>query len=133
MDRANRLRPHHPVGRQLSAVFDLLTVLLVFLIAYKLYNQSRLDCRGFVCLCRPADSTITYFMTVDTFTNTFLDADRFSSCDHTKQKISSGDFQKTIGWLWKSYWPYLLFGVALGMATASKINAVSLALLASPG
>ena len=117
------------VGRQLSAVFDLVTVLLVFLIAYKLYNQKA----GLIAAALYAFAVLpiqqSHFMTVDTFTNTFGMLTVLAAVIILKRKTIKISSTNLVLSAWKTYWPYLLFGIALGMATASKINAVSLALL----
>ena len=97
--------------------------------------------RDLVCLCGlPIQQA--HFMTVDSFTNTFgmltvlaavlllkrkrrnLDkviADNGGATETCANIKSSGQVKEIL--------LFLFFGIALGMATASKINAVSLALL----
>ena len=119
------------VGRQLSAIADILTILLVFLIALRLFHEKI----GLVAAALYAFAVLpiqqSHFMTVDTFTNTFgmltvyfavviLTRPKPSLRDEAGQRLKL----KVSDWL-----PYIAFGVGLGMATASKINAASLALL----
>lgn len=115
------------VGRQLSAVFDLMTVLLVFLIGCKLYNQKV----GLIAAALYAFAVLpiqqSHFMTVDTFTNTFGMLTVLAAVIILKRKTLDDSSKNFVLVAWEKNWPYLLFGVALGMATASKINAVSLA------
>lgn len=117
------------VGRQLSAFFDLITVLLVFLIGYKLYNRRV----GLIAAAFYAFAVLpiqqAHFMTVDTFTSTFGMLTVLAAVIILKRtlEVSAEGFRSNL--TWHKIWPYLLFGLGLGMATASKINAVSLALL----
>lgn len=117
------------VGRQLSAFFDLITVILVFLIGYKLYNRRvGLIAAAFYALAvLPIQQS--HFMTVDTFTNTFGMLTVLAAVVILKRpfEVNTKDFRTSL--TWQRLWPYLLFGLGLGMATSSKINAVSLALL----
>jgi len=119
------------VGRQLSAIADILTILLVFLIALRLFDEKI----GLVAAALYAFAVLpiqqSHFMTVDTFTNSFgmltvyfavviLTRPKPSLRDEAGQRLKL----KVSDWL-----PYIAFGVGLGMATASKINAAALALL----
>jgi len=149
------------LGRQLSAMADLLTVLLVFLIGSRLYKHrvGLIAATFYACAVLPIQ--LSHFMTVDTFTNTFgmlavyaavLIATRKKSSvsveeDRAIQEVEPAKQSKVqaniiiakespakpefvkIRQLLKALWPYILFGLALGMATASKINAVALAFL----
>ena len=117
------------VGRQLSAFFDLFTVILVFLIGYKLYNQRV----GLIAAAFYAFAVLpiqqSHFMTVDTFTNTFGMLTVLAAVILLKRpfEYDTEDIRTVLSW--RKIWPYVLFGLGLGMATASKINAISLALL----
>ncbi|HBG59743.1 MAG TPA: hypothetical protein DDW97_03095, partial [Anaerolineaceae bacterium] len=119
------------VGRQLSAIADILTILLVFLIALRLFDEKI----GLLAAALYAFAVLpiqqSHFMTVDTFTNTFgMLTVYFAVVILTRPKPSLRDEAgerrklKVNDWL-----PYIAFGVGLGMATASKINAATLALL----
>ncbi len=117
------------VGRQMSAFFDLFTVILVFLIGYKLYNRSV----GLIAAAFYAFAVLpiqqAHFMTVDTFTSTFGMLTVLAAVIILKRPLAE-EFEGIVsGFTLPKIWPYLLFGLGLGMATASKINAVSLALL----
>ena len=125
------------IGRQLSASFDIFTILLVFLIGLFLYNKwvglGGAALYAFAVL--PIQQA--HFMTVDSFTNTFgmltvLAAvlilkrpkrasrgnDTGTEKEPKNRKLTFGDIAR-----------FIFFGIALGMAAASKINAISLALL----
>ncbi|HAF49002.1 MAG TPA: hypothetical protein DCL08_07165, partial [Anaerolineaceae bacterium] len=140
------------VGRHVSAIFDVLTILLVFAIGKKLYNRwvGLLGAVFYATAVLPIQ--LSHYMTVDTITNTFTflaiyagvwalkrrpvlerkhpvgvedQAEVDSNDDTDRQEVSSGSF----GMLIKDLAPYILFGIALGAATASKINAVVVAMV----
>lgn len=119
------------VGRQLSAIADILTILLVFLIALRLFDEKI----GLMAAALYAFAVLpiqqSHFMTVDTFTNTFgMLTVYFAVVILTRPKQSLRDEAGQRLKLKVSDWvPYIAFGVGLGMATASKINAAALALL----
>ncbi len=119
------------VGRYLSAIFDGTTILLVFLIARQLYNPKL----GLLAAAFYAFSVLpiqqSHFMTVDTFTNTFgmvtvLVGTWILKSPGPDFYLPGGRPKKlaVIDWL-----PYALFGIGLGMAAASKINAITLAFI----
>jgi YYY domain-containing protein len=124
------------LGRYVSAIFDLFTVLLVFLIGKRLHSNRV----GLIAACFYALAVLpiqlSHFMTVDTLTNTFGMVTVYIGVWiatrglHNGGSSSNTEMESTepkprfnaSDWI-----PYLLFGVSLGLATASKINAVSLA------
>jgi YYY domain-containing protein len=131
----------HLVGRQLSTLMDLGVVLLVYLIALRLYRRPPL---ALLAAALAAFSVLpiqlSHYFTVDTFTNFFgmlafyfavwLLPNREDPLPPGPPAIHPNDRVRT--WLrgeWRSAVPYLLFGTALGMAMACKINAVFLAVL----
>ena len=102
------------VGRALSAGFDLLTIVLLFLLGRRLYDVRI----GLLAAALYALATLpiqqSHFFTVDTFTNTFVVA----------------AFLFAARSLDEHRWPdYFLFGLMLGLATASKISVVPLAVI----
>ncbi len=151
------------LGRQVSAIFDLMTVLLVFAIGSRLYNRwaGLLGAAFYAFAVLPIQ--LSHFMTVDTATNTFAflavlaavwaltrtkktDApptETESEPDAAAEEDSLGGSSspdegdvldvsallKGIGRVLADLGPYLVFGLALGMATASKINAIVLAMI----
>lgn len=117
------------LGRALSATADTLTILLVFLIGMRLYNHrvGLIAAALYACAVLPIQQS--HFMTVDTFTNTFGMLTVFAGVLISKLRWQDGTFVKGRLPQWRHIWPYALFGVGLGLATASKINAISLALL----
>jgi YYY domain-containing protein len=141
------------VGRYVSALFDLATVLLVFAIGRRLYDRwvGVLGALFYALAVLPIQ--LSHYMTVDTATNTFAylavyagvwaltrnpagEVDTGASRveeggaeDQAEIKVARKPSSKTILKISKDLAPYILFGVALGAATASKINAVVLAML----
>ena len=141
------------VGRYVSSVFDLLTILLVFAIGKKLYNHwvGLLSAAFYALAVLPIQ--LSHYMTVDTITNTFTFLAIYAGVwalkrqplsgikhqvDHADQDngdengggkkdevIKSASFSLIM----RDLAPYLLFGIALGAATASKINAVVVAMV----
>ncbi len=103
------------VGRATSAVFDLVAIVLLYLVGQRLHSRR-------VGLLAAALSALTvlliqhsHFFVVECFTNAFLLA----------------SFYFAIGILREARWrDFLLFGLFLGMATACKVNAGSLAVVA---
>ena len=105
------------VGRSFSAVIDLLSVVLVFFIGTRLFNR-------WVGLFGAAFSAfavlqiqLSHFFTVDTFITFFT----LLAVYFAVEVVTPRDDRISLS-------SYLLFGVALGMAVASKINAAPVAL-----
>ncbi len=126
------------VGRQLSAVFDLGTVLLVYLIAVRLYGRPRLALlASFFYACSVLPIQLSHFFKEDTFMTFFATLTAYFAVrllpDGTGETpLSEAELVRGVDWVrtrWREVIPYVLFGVALGMATASKINAAPLAVL----
>lgn len=155
----------HLVGRQLSALVDLLTVVLVYMIAVRLYHHRGL---GVLAAAFAALSVLpiqqSHYFTVDTFTNFFgflafyfaarllpngamrtedavatqaaaqLAAQRAADEQAGRPALTDEEerfdrYFEGVFSHWATLIPYALFGAALGMAAASKINAVALAVL----
>ncbi len=113
------------VGRSLSAVADLLTVLMVFLIGTRIYDR-RVGLLGAAFMAATVlHIQQSHFFTMDTFITFFtLLAFYFAVLVSFDQRAwpSLRNFFKHPLFL-----PSLLFGIALGMAVASKINAFLMA------
>ena len=123
------------VGRQVSALSDLLTIVLIYLIAARLYDRR-------VALLAAAFSALavlqiqqSHFFTVDTVANLFIFLALYCAIQillrpsaSEAQRLSAGDRLMAI-----LRDPFLLlslgFGVSLGLAVASKLNAAPLAIL----
>ncbi len=142
----------HLVGRAVSAVLDLLTVLMVYLIALRLYNRQRL---ALLAAAFSAFSVlpiqISHFFVVDNYTNFFIVLTMYAAVHIATRSIDPIDEEiaveleeeaadnavpgKTPGVFsvlakfWNSSGLYIMFGVALGMAVASKINAAVAAVM----
>lgn len=143
------------LGRQVSALFDLLTIVLVFAIGKRLYNRwaGLLGAVFYALAVLPIQ--LSHYMTVDVPTNTFAylavfgavwaltrpDGKVVKKMDDTEEPAADQDSVDEnqpsqssfnlikLGQLLRELAPYILFGVALGAATASKINAVVLAMV----
>ncbi len=131
------------VGRILSAVSDLFVILLVYAIASLIYDRR-------VAVLAAAFSAFSvlliqqsHFFTVDTFTNFFImlavyfavkvavSGRPFVDSNQQAESTEIGqDLQKTGKRISHALlWPSVSFGLALGMAVASKINAAPLAVI----
>ncbi|MGD2157960.1 MAG: DUF2298 domain-containing protein, partial [Anaerolineales bacterium] len=131
------------LGRGASAIIDLLSVLLVYQVGKLLYDR-RVGVLGAAFL---AFSVLpiqqSHFFTVDTFINFFtflaiyfavrivtLRSRREVEADNEVQRTEVGDAQYITKFTrHPAFLPSLLFGLALGMAVASKINAVPVAIV----
>ena len=102
----------HIVGRAASAIFDTVSVYLIYLIGARLYSRRV----GVTAAAFTAFSVLliqhAHFFVVDSFANTFILAGIYFA-------VRAMDQGRLLH--------YLLFGAALGMAVASKISAVPLA------
>ncbi len=143
------------IGRIISAVFDVMTITLVFYIGKRLYNKwtGLLGALFYAFSVLPIQ--LSHYATVDAITNTFAYLAVYAavwalmrqpkvehdeneppglaeevvtegdSIEQTKPLLDFLDIKRILG----EVAPYILFGVALGLATASKINAVVLAVI----
>lgn len=133
----------HLVGRAMSGIFDLLTVLLVFFLSFRLYRNYRLSlvAAGFMAFA-VLPIQLSHYFTVDTIATFFtllsiafavliMTANRddkpdqdLDTCDEDTQEdapISLWKLDSTFGY-------YLLFGAAFGMALASKVSSAPVVL-----
>ncbi|HDN05210.1 MAG TPA: hypothetical protein ENF27_04665 [Chloroflexi bacterium] len=105
------------VGRAMSAIMDLLSVVLVFFIGTRLYNRRV----GILGAAFSAFAVLqiqqSHFFTVDTFTTFFTLLAVYFAVEVITARKGKVDLVS-----------YLMFGVALGMAVASKINAAPVAI-----
>ncbi len=105
------------VGRSLSALMDLLCVVLVYFIGARLFNRRA----GLLAAAFSAFAVLqiqqSHFFTVDTFTTFFMLLAVYFAVEIAASQRKEADLAS-----------YLLFGAALGMAVASKIHAVPVAI-----
>ncbi|MGD8814509.1 MAG: DUF2298 domain-containing protein, partial [Anaerolineales bacterium] len=102
----------HLLGRATSATFDMITILLVYLVGSRLYRRRV----GLLAAAFAATSVLliqhSHFFVVDSFANAFIMGGIFFAV-----RVLDGG----------RLWDYIFFGLALGMAVASKISAFPLA------
>ena len=125
------------VGRYLSGFFDLLSIVLVFLITQKLYKNRWMSLLAAgLAAVTVLSIQLSHYFTVDSFTNFFtVLAIYFVVCiskeiPKKKRKSVISSFG-VISFLrnFNDLGYFLLFGVVLGMAVASKINTLVVAAL----
>jgi Dolichyl-phosphate-mannose-protein mannosyltransferase len=116
-------------GRSLSALADGLTVLLIFLIGARLYSRAVGVLAAALSSLAVLQIQQSHFMTVDNFAVAFAMLALYA-CVRVAQRPCALRQDKEAG----LYLPdpgaltwYLIFGVSLGMALASKINLLPLA------
>ncbi|MBI4927263.1 MAG: phospholipid carrier-dependent glycosyltransferase, partial [Anaerolineae bacterium] len=128
----------HLVGRTISGLLDLGTLLLVFLIVKRLYQNQRMALIAALFYALSVlPIQLSHFFKEDTFmtffaTLTIYFAIRVLPINGDEDVLNEREQERGVDWLrtrWGSLWPYALFGIALGMAVSSKINAAPLALL----
>ena len=118
------------VGRYVSASFDILTILLVFAIGKRLYGKwvGLLGAAFYAFAVLPIQ--LSHFATVDAITNTFAYGAVWAAVwALTRPEPEFREDQSKLTRVFISLAPYLLFGLALGAAAASKINAIVVALV----
>ena len=122
----------HLVGRQLSALADLLSIVLLYLIAARVYNRKVALLAALFSSLAVLQIQQSHFFTVDTFANLFMYLALWFAVRVWER---AGDWQPETVTDWRSllrapvFRPSLGFGVAIGMAMASKINAAPLAVM----
>ena len=131
----------HVVGRVLSGVFDLGSILLIYLIGKKLYRNARVGLLAALFLALSVlPIQLSHFFAVDTFATFFVYAALYAAlCISVPKKGESnleedpkqGSSQKKTWWLgnWRPFVPYAMFGLLFGMALASKVSVYALALV----
>lgn len=126
------------VGRPLSALADLGTVLLVFLIGARLFGRrvGLLGAAFYAFAVLPIQ--LSHFFKEDTFMTFFtvlalyfavrvLTGEGADDSELVQQDHAAEGVPPDAGFH-RSRWAFLLFGLALGMAVASKLNAAPVAL-----
>ena len=124
------------LGRILSGIFDLGTVLVVFFIGKRFFGKfwpSWLAMLLYACSVLPIQ--ISHYFVVDNFTTFFAMLAFLAALSILKREESLYSLVRPSNpwqWLklnWPNLAPYVAFGVMLGLAGASKINALAIALL----
>lgn len=100
------------LGRQLSALMDTLALLMIYLIGQRLYGHRVGLIAAALSALAPMQIQQSHFMTADNF-STFFTAVSMYAAVRVAQKG---------GWFW-----YAFFGLAFGMAVASRVNLLPLA------
>ncbi|MEN8171298.1 MAG: DUF2298 domain-containing protein [Chloroflexota bacterium] len=124
----------HVVGRFLSALADLGVILLVYGIAKKIYDRRvGLMAAGFAAFS-VLPIQLSHFFTVDTFSNLFALLSVYFAIQIAviKPNIEEMGFEQSFPKLRNFFThpfftPSIFFGLALGMAMASKINVAPVA------
>lgn len=122
----------HLVGRQLSALFDLLSILLLYAIAARVYDRRVGLLAALFSALAVLQIQQSHFFTVDTFANFFIYLALWfavrvweAARDWDPAALIGGRDLLRAPLFWRSLW----FGLALGMAMASKLNAAPMAIL----
>ena len=118
------------VGRYVSAIFDVFTILLIFAIGKRLYGKwaGLLAAVFYAFAVLPIQ--LSHYATVDAVTNTFAYLAILAAVwALTRPEPRAREGQTQFSKLFFELAPYLLFGLALGAAAASKINAVVVAII----
>ncbi len=124
----------HVVGRLTSAIFDLFTLLVIYLIGHKAYDRRI----GFLAAILYSFSVLaiqlSHFFAVDTFLTFFVTLGIYAAISlykHLDQKTIQDSVDENVVPVkpWTGIGWYLLFGFALALAMASKYNAVALAVI----
>lgn len=121
------------LGRQLSAVFDLLTLCMVFAIGKKAYDRRiGLLASAFYSMA-VVPIQLSHFFAVDTFLCFFVSVAIYAAVSIYQlylenSRVENGEtVAPTSTWLGIGY--YLLFGAGLGLAMACKVSAAPLAVI----
>ncbi|NMC86091.1 MAG: hypothetical protein GYA58_12470, partial [Anaerolineaceae bacterium] len=129
------------VGRVMSGIFDLGSILFVYLICKRLYRNSKLGLVASLLLALSVlPIQLSHFFAVDTFATFFVMAGLYVLArlvtpvvEETSGDETSAPEEEFAGWEWvKADWgsfkPYLLFAILFGLAMACKVSVWPLAL-----
>lgn len=136
------------VGRVISGIFDLGTVLLVYLIGKRLYKNARLGLlAALFSALAVLEIQLSHYFAVDTFANFFCYAAIYFAVQiitgYREKEIRPEDVSSeseeevepdllNFTWIkhdWDSFTNYALFAIMFGMGMASKVSIYPLALL----
>ncbi|MFN2145397.1 MAG: ArnT family glycosyltransferase, partial [Anaerolineales bacterium] len=110
------------IGRQLSAIADLFVVLLVYLTASRAFDRRVGLAAGAFSTFTVLEIQISHFFAVDTYLTLFsMLAVYIAVRLATEENPEEGPVFKP--------WPFVFFGIALGMAVSSKLNTVPVAMV----
>lgn len=114
------------LGRQVANIADLIAIFLLYLIALRLYGRR-------VALLAAAFSAVavmqiqqSHFYTVDNFPTLFMTLAAYFAVELL---MGSSRRESQSWWRRPTLWNTVGFGIATGMAAASKLNAVPVAIL----
>lgn len=125
-------------GRQLSAAADLVTILLLYLIVARLYGRKAALLAAAFSSLAVMQIQQSHFFTTDNFAVTFMTLAVYFAVEIIAGKdppqgelMDGGQKHSYIRETFRNrlFWFSVLFGLAYGMAVASKLNAYPLALL----
>ncbi len=126
------------VGRALSGLFDLGSILFVYLICKRLYKNSRLGLLASLFLALSVlPIQLSHFFAVDTYATFFVTAALyvliciFNPPSNTASEQTEKTEPKEWYWIkkdWSSIWLYALFAILYGIAMACKVSIFWLAL-----
>ncbi len=127
------------VGRVLSGIFDLGTIVMIYFIGKRLYRNSRVGLLGALFLALSVlPIQLSHYFAVDTFANFFVYAALYAAVLISTTRGISGEKESEDEtkpsakpwWLlmWCDFIPYAFFGLLYGMALASKVSIYALAL-----
>jgi len=133
------------VGRVLSGLFDLGTVLMIYLIGRRLYRNAKIGLlAALFSSLAVLQIQLSHYFAVDTFANFFTYAAILVAVHiltggpleplpvEERDEDSPATEQTMPVWMtlkWNSILPYLLFGILFGMAMACKVSVYPLAIL----
>ncbi len=118
IDGRNVYGNFHLIARSISAVFDLITVLLIFLVGRRLFTSSTALLASLLYAVTVLQIQISHFGTFDTFVTTLCLASFYFAI----RADQNG-----------RWWEYALTGISVGLAVATKLSALPIvALVALP-
>jgi YYY domain-containing protein len=117
------------IGRFMSAIFDVLTIALVFLIADKIFKKNAISLLAsafYAASVLPIQ--LSHYLTVDSIANFFTILTFYFAVLIMKSpipwQVEEIEVQKTKLYSnWRGFLLYILFGISFGMAMASKVSA----------
>ncbi|GEM_PF-4495699 len=104
----------HLVGRFVNALFDTFSVMLIFFIGKRLFSSTHGLIAAALYALAPLPIQLSHYWTVDVISNFFFVLGIFALVEVAKRG---------------GFWGYVLFGLALGAALASRINILPMAAL----